>query len=133
VTTNKDGTPELSPLIVGKKGGIERILLNVVKNAIDTMSLYPSLRKKIDARIITTGQKIYISILSSGPAIKPDASGKIDHVFKSSSANGATMGLAAVPELLEDLHGYIGAKNQDLASGFGVDFIIVIPKTIEDG
>jgi signal transduction histidine kinase len=83
------------PKIIGHKGQLEEVLINLVRNAIEAMQT-----DKNDHRVLQVstgrggGDKIIVAVEDSGPGIEPKHAESVFDVFVSTKSHGMGLGLA---------------------------------------
>jgi len=108
---------------------IEQALLNLVRNALDSMSE----RDPIDRHlVIRSGIKkdglIYVSVKDNGSGISPSDAEHLFDAFFTTKETGMGMGLAITQTIVDHHHGKIHA---DSWPGKGSTFTIELPQNIE--
>lgn len=108
---------------------IEQALLNLVRNALDSMGDRPPLerRLRIDSGLSEEGQA-FVSVSDNGAGIKPADMEHLFDAFFTTKDTGMGMGLAITQTIVEDHHGKIHAKSWP---GKGSTFTIELPHSIE--
>jgi PAS domain S-box-containing protein len=121
VTTELDLSP--LPLTLGSRIEVEQVLINLVSNAIDSMSSSPRRELRITTRVIESGA-ILITVSDTGKGIAADDLDKIFNPFHSTKKNGLGLGLAICRSLVENNGGQIWAEQNGDA---GAEFNFTIP------
>ena len=114
--------PPLPPVIVNSVE-VEQILINLINNAIESMSSSPLRELRITTRSVESGA-ILISVSDTGKGI---ADGDVDTIFnpfQTSKKNGLGLGLAICRSLVESYGGQIWAEQNGDA---GAEFNFTIP------
>jgi len=97
--------PQL-PLVQGRRGELQQVILNLVRNAVDSMS-----KVSYRPRVLTVKSEIepsngvLISIADSGTGIDPKNIGHIFEAFFTTKSNGMGMGLSICKSIIEDHSG----------------------------
>jgi signal transduction histidine kinase len=124
IIVNTQLTDEL-PLIMGHRGQLQQVLLNLVQNAIDAMRAIPARSRTLRVATELSGvEAVVISVEDSGPGIEPKRATSIFDAFVTTKAKGMGLGLALSQMIIERHGGQIsvcpGANN-------GAHFGITIP------
>lgn len=123
ITTRTEFMPE-PPCVIGHRGQLQEVLLNLIFNAIEAMDgKYGDrvLRLKTERR---EGDGIVIKVMDTGPGIDPTKIDNIFDAFVTTKARGIGLGLA-ICRMIVERHG-----GQLLASSGregGAEFDIVLP------
>lgn len=88
---------------------IEQVLINLIKNAIDSMESVPRRVLRITTRINESGF-IQVSVSDTGKGIAPDELDKVFNPFQTSKKDGLGLGLAICRSLVERHGGQIWAE-----------------------
>ena len=97
------------PLTRVSRVEIEQVLINLFKNAIDSMAFAPTRVLRITSRVLESGF-ILVSVIDTGKGIAPDALDKIFDSFLSSKSEGLGLGLPICRSLIENHGGRIWAE-----------------------
>jgi PAS domain S-box-containing protein len=93
------------PLVIGHKGQLQQVILNLIRNAAEAMQLVSG-RARI-LRVKTAPQdpdRVLLSIADSGTGIDPEDIDRIFEAFYTTKAEGMGMGLAICRSIIE-VHG----------------------------
>ena len=115
------------PPIRANRVQIQRMLLNLLGNAID--SLGPTRRKPRRIAVRTArldGQNVLVEITDTGAGIPPAKMPHIFDAFFTTKANGTGLGLSLCRTIVEDHGGRIWASSDD---GKGATFHVQLPST----
>lgn len=93
IIVNTQLTDEL-PLIVGHRGQLQEVLVNLVQNSIDAMRTIAGSRTLRVATELSGGEAVVISVEDCGPGIEPERATSIFDAFVTTKANGMGLGLA---------------------------------------
>ncbi|MFA5951802.1 MAG: ATP-binding protein [Hyphomicrobium sp.] len=110
--------------VVGRKGPVHQIIVNLVQNAVDVMSGDPD--PKIDISAVVRDRTVAISVRDHGPGIAPDVMARIFDPFYTTKkiGEGTGLGLYVSYGLAEELGGKLEASNH--AHG-GAVFTLSLP------
>jgi two-component system sensor histidine kinase DctS len=116
------------PELTGDRVMIEQVLLNVMRNAIEAMSVasIPSERRLLKVRIGQTADQAQISIVDRGVGIPQEIQNKLFTSFFSTKADGMGMGLSICRSIIEFHRGRLWAEENPEG---GAIFIILLPVT----
>jgi two-component system, sporulation sensor kinase E len=121
----KSDEPEIE--IFANKTEIKQVLLNLIKNAFESMSSGGTLTIVIGYRIDEHGQHVEIQVEDDGKGIKTDNLRDIFLPFystKKGTGENLGLGLFMCYSLIEKHHGTIKAEN---VSPHGTRFIVTLP------
>jgi len=108
------------PPVVGDRGKLRRVILNLLVNARQAMPQ----GGKIAVRLRSNDSKVAMDIEDSGCGIPPEEQPRIFEAFFSTKSEGTGLGLAVVKRTLEDLGGSISFESQ---VGRGTTFHLTLP------
>lgn len=108
---------------------IEQALLNLVRNALDSMADRPALERRLAiASGVNEDGMLFVSVQDSGSGIKPADKEHLFDAFFTTKETGMGMGLAITHTIVEHHHGKIHA---DSLPGKGSIFTIELPPNTE--
>jgi len=125
-----DVTPDLElaaglPLIMGHKGQLQEVILNLVHNAIDAMDRIEADRRTLKIRTRALDAKaIAIEVEDVGEGIKPENLNRIFDAFVTTKAGGTGLGLA-ISRMIVERHG--GRLTVQSDGRNGALFQIILP------
>jgi len=122
IIVNTQLTDEL-PLIMGHRGQLQQVLLNLVQNAIDAMRAIPARTLRV-ATELSGVEAVVISVEDSGPGIEPKRATSIFDAFVTTKAKGMGLGLALSHMIIERHGGQISVRP---GANNGAHFRITIP------
>jgi signal transduction histidine kinase len=126
IMTRTELTNEL-PLVMGHRGQLQEVLLNLVRNAIEAMETIKDGRRLLLVRTERHGHdEIVVEVEDSGPGIDPKDSGKIFEAFITTKAQGMGLGLAMCRMIIERHGGQLSALSSERESGALFQFILPI-------
>ena len=124
VTCDMELASEL-PLIMGHKGQLQQVILNLIHNAIDAMAHIEVDRRMLKVRTDAHGGKaIIIEVKDSGEGIKPENLDGIFHAFVTTKAKGTGLGLAISRRIVERHGGQLTAQSD---GDNGALFQVILP------
>lgn len=118
------------PNIYGKASMLERVLINLIGNAIKFTPEGGTIEVHARSKLDGNGRSVEVSVTDTGPGIPPD---ELESVFDrfhqvgrahGREVAGTGLGLAIARELVQAHHGRIWADN---AGGGGARFVFAIP------
>jgi two-component system, LuxR family, sensor kinase FixL len=115
---------EPAPILVADAIGIQQVLVNLLRNAIEAMSERETAERIVTVRSRATAQEIEVSVVDQGTGISPEEMPRLFEPFFTSKATGMGMGLPISRTIVEAHGGRIWADNND--SG-GATFSFVLP------
>lgn len=102
---------------------VEQVLINLFKNAIESMTEAPQRVLRITTRVIESGF-ILVSVSDTGPGLAPEELDKVFNPFQSSKKEGLGLGLPICRSLIESHGGQIWAEHHDHE---GAEFNFTLP------
>jgi len=125
ITTSMQLAPDL-PLIMGHKGQLEEVILNLVHNSIDAMgALAANKRRALSIETKQQGRdEVVISLQDTGPGIAQEKIMKVFDAFVTTKAKGTGLGLAIARMIIERHGGQISVRSDP---GNGARFEITLP------
>jgi signal transduction histidine kinase len=126
ITTRTELTNSL-PLVMGHRGQLQEVLLNLVRNAIEAMDAIKDGSRLLLVRTERHGHdEIKVEVEDSGPGIDPKDSGKIFEAFITTKSQGMGLGLAMCRMIIERHGGQLSALSSERKSGAVFQFILPI-------
>jgi two-component system, NtrC family, sensor kinase len=124
ITTELD-LPTDVPTIMGHKGQLQEVLVNLIRNAIEAMQGDDGNRRVLQMSALSQGaNKTMIAVADSGPGIDPKHSARIFDAFITTKAHGTGLGLALARMIVERHGGQLAVTP---AQPRGSIFRIVLP------
>ena len=118
---------ETLPPVVGHKGQLQEVLLNLIQNAIDSMRTISDGNRVMSVGTeLQSGKAVVISVEDSGPGIDPKKKTGVFDAFVTTKATGMRLGLALSQMIIERHGGQLLASS---AVPRGAIFRIVLPRT----
>ena len=111
------------PLTSVNKIEIEQILLNLMKNAIESMSSQARRELRLATRLINSGM-IMTTVSDTGKGIPPEELDNVFNPFQTTKQNGLGLGLGICRSLIENYGGKIWAEQR---SDCGMEFNFTLP------
>jgi len=113
------------PLVLGDKGQLQQVILNIITNAAEAMSQVSEQDRVLRIRSTELEEGgVQVSIADSGPGINPIDLGRIFDAFYTTKLDGMGMGLAISRSII-DAHG--GRLSASAGSPHGIIFQFVLP------
>jgi signal transduction histidine kinase len=98
------------PPVVGHRGQLEEVLLNLIHNAIEAMTSTTADRRALQVRTKVDGEKaLVVEIEDSGPGFNPENSERIFDAFVTTKPHGGGLGLAICRTIIERHDGQLSA------------------------
>ena len=124
IIVNTQLADELPP-IVGHRGQLQEVLLNLMQNAVDAMRTIADRRRMIRVGTELEGAKaVVISVEDSGPGIEPKKMSSVFDAFVTTKATGMGLGLALSQMIIERHDGQIVVVP---SANHGAHFRITLP------
>jgi PAS domain S-box-containing protein len=115
---------EALPLVRGDRIQLQQLLLNLVKNAVDSLSASEEGSRQVSISTELAGGDVQVAIEDSGPGIEPANLGSIFEAFYSTKPGGLGVGLSICRAIVEAHRGTLSAKP---ASPHGAIFQFTLP------
>ena len=113
------------PSILGHKGQLQEVILNLVQNSIDAMENTKGRERLLRLDTAPLDQStISISVSDSGPGIDPERISNVFEAFATTKVNGTGLGLAISQRIIERHGGKIAARTN---SSGGARLEITLP------
>jgi signal transduction histidine kinase len=113
------------PLIMGHRGQLQEVLLNLIRNAIEAMD---GIRVGVRELRLRTEKRDHdgavISVMDTGPGIDPEKLGSIFDAFVTTKPRGMGLGLAICRMIVERHGGRLVASSEDKG---GALFQMILP------
>jgi two-component system, LuxR family, sensor kinase FixL len=122
-------SPPVWPAVIGNAAQIEKVLLNILRNAIEACSGGRKAEIIIDVAVVEAGARICIS--DNGPGISPEFLPKLFHPFASSKPGGIGMGLAISRALVKAQGGHLWHEPASPDGPGGACFCFTLPQFID--
>jgi PAS domain S-box-containing protein len=129
VSLIKQAAPN-TPRVMGDAVRLERILLNLVNNAIDAMEQPGTITIKTERMESGQGPAATIMVQDSGCGIPPENLEAIFKPFFTTKSAGTGLGLAIIQKIVEEHRGQITVKSE---IGKGTTFHLTIPALEKTG
>jgi signal transduction histidine kinase len=125
VTSRTELTPEL-PFIMGHRGQLEEVLINLGRNAIEAMDATEEGRRELRVRTQRGDRdSIIVTVKDTGPGIDPEKLEVIFDAFVTTKPKGMGLGLAICRMIVERHDGQLTASS-DAKSGASFQFVLPI-------
>lgn len=115
---------EEDPDILGDETQLKQVILNLIKNASESMEFTPNPTLLIATRLDKSGNNIEIIIEDNGIGISKSNLRKLGTPFFTTKDKGTGLGLTTCYKMIEDHGGNISVKSVE---GLGTTFIIKLP------
>lgn len=113
------------PFVVGHRGQLQEVLLNLVRNAIEAMDVLKSEPRRLRLRTIKRDHdEVAIEVTDNGPGIDPGRLSSIFDAFVTTKADGMGLGLAICRMIVERHGGRLLASSPPER---GAQFEVVLP------
>lgn len=124
ITCKVECAPEL-PTILVDRVQIQQVILNLVKNAIQSVGANGTVTVAITAE----PDNLRFTVTDTGPGVPPDRIARLFEPFSTTKTDGMGLGLPICKSIIE-AHG--GAICYQPSSAGGATFVFTLPKTIEE-
>lgn len=113
------------PIILLDRITLHRVLINLVKNAIDALKSQKNGSITLSARVAPNRKELKISVKDTGPGISREEQKKIfRYLYSTKGHEGTGLGLSISRELIEDHNGTLEVISD---VGEGAEFVILLP------
>lgn len=103
---------EQLPTAHGDRAGLQQVLLNLIFNAMDAMSVVPEARRVLT---VTTRSdvpdRVAVFVKDSGAGVPPEILPKLFLAFTTTKPHGLGLGLSIARSIIEAHHGHLWAEN----------------------
>lgn len=113
------------PTILVDRVQIQQVILNLVKNAIQSVGS----DGKVTVAIAVEGDDVRFTVSDTGPGVAPDRIGRLFVPFSTTKTDGMGLGLPICRSIIE-AHG--GAIWYEPSSQEGASFVFTLPKTVKE-
>jgi signal transduction histidine kinase len=125
ITSRIELTSDL-PLVMGHRGQLQEVILNLVRNAIEAMQGMEAGRRVLRLTTEPHGHdSIVVAVEDSGPGIAPEKLDGIFDAFVTTKPHGMGLGLALCRMIIERHDGRLSASS-DKKTGTAFRFILPI-------
>ncbi len=124
ISASLDLSADLPP-IMGHKGQLQEVLVNLVRNAIEAMHADEESPQVLKVSTLSHGEnKVIVAVEDSGPGIDPKQAANIFDAFITTKSHGMGLGLA-LSRMIVERHG--GQLSASPAQPRGAIFRVVLP------
>ena len=123
IATSTQLAPDL-PLIMGHKGQLEEVVLNIIRNSIEAMGTVTDKQRVLSVETKQQNETILILLQDTGPGIAQENITNIFEPFVTTKAEGTGLGLAIARMIIERHAGQISVRSDP---GSGALFEISLP------
>jgi len=114
------------PLVMGHKGQLQEVLINLLQNAIEAMNAMNGGHRTLQLKTEQDGENaIVVEIKDSGPGINPAKLNSIFEAFFTTKSHGMGLGLAICRMIIERHGGRLSASS-DGANGATFQFVLPV-------
>ena len=117
-------TDERLPLVPFDRIEIEQVMMNLIKNAIESMQHLLREERKVRVASRQRGKFVYVDISDSGPGVPDDIRSRIFEPFFTTKSDGVGFGLVICASIIESHGGKLSQKN---LPGQGATFTFSLP------
>ena len=121
IETEFDGS---LPPVLGDKGQLQQVVLNLIMNGAEAMSRNPPEQRKLILRTQRKDHSIWVSVRDFGPGIDKENLERVFEPFFTTKGTGLGMGLAVCSSIIKSHGGRIWAENNPDG---GATFFIELP------
>lgn len=114
------------PLVRGDRVQLQQVILNLVRNATDSLSAVEDRPRQVVIRTGPDGEeRVFLAVRDSGVGFDPGAAEKLFEAFHTTKTEGMGIGLSVSRSIIESHHGRLWASLND---GPGATFSFSIPR-----
>jgi signal transduction histidine kinase len=118
------------PLVMGDRIQIEQVILNLLRNASDAMSMINDRPRDIALRTqCDDGERVRLSVTDVGVGFTPQTADKLFEAFYTTKSDGMGIGLSVSRSIIEAHHGRLWATAN---IGPGATFSFSLPRAVRD-
>jgi C4-dicarboxylate-specific signal transduction histidine kinase len=110
--------------IKGDRVQLQQVIVNLVINAMDAMSIIPSGQRRVKINTVRGSEFAEISVSDAGPGVPPEKLKEVFEPFFTTKSQGMGMGLSIARTIIEAHDGKIWAEKK---TGSGAVFHISLP------
>jgi len=103
--------PAYPVYVLGDKTQLQQVLMNLIRNSFNAMEENNTEPKIIDIQLVSSNDRVNVSVRDSGPGIDPEIWGKLFKPFGTTRKYGSGIGLALSRSIIEKHKGEIWAEN----------------------
>lgn len=108
---------------------IEQVLLNLVRNAMDSMADVPLVDRRIAIESRSDQNCAYISVTDKGSGMTPQQVAQVFTPFFTTKTNGMGLGLSISKSIIEAHSGILSVESE---LGKGTSFTFTLPLTLAE-
>ena len=112
--------------IKGDRVQLEQVIVNLVINAMDAMSIVPSGQRSVKLNTVRSGDFAEVSVSDVGPGVPPEKLKEVFEPFFTTKSEGMGMGLSIARTIVQAHSGHLQAENK---AGGGAIFYFRLPLT----
>lgn len=116
------------PIIMGDRVQIQQVILNLVRNASDAMSMINDRSRELIVRSEHHGDLVCLIVKDAGIGFTSEAADRLFDAFYTTKHDGMGIGLSVSRSIIENHHGQLRAKLND---GPGATFAFSLPCAAE--
>ena len=83
---------------------MEQVLLNLIRNAIESAAENPTWQKRVSIRLRRTGSEVQVDVEDNGPGVNPDIAAHLFEPFMTGKPKGMGLGLMLSRQIIQS-HG----------------------------
>ena len=112
--------------IKGDRVQLQQVIVNLVINAMDAMSIVPSGQRSVKLNTVRSGDFAEVSVSDVGPGVPPEKLKEVFEPFFTTKSEGMGMGLSIARTIVQAHSGHLQAENK---AGGGAIFYFRLPLT----
>jgi len=101
--------PASTAEVVADRVALQQVLVNLIRNAIEAMSVPAVATRRLAIRTEAHGSDVRVSVTDTGGGVDPAVRDRLFHPFQSTKAAGMGLGLSICQSLVEAHGGRVGA------------------------
>ncbi len=119
----------LLPEVIGSPSALGQVVLNLMQNGLDAMSVVERKQRKLEVRASVDGERVRVTVRDHGTGIPPDVQQRMWDAFYTTKdvGKGTGLGLSICKEIVEEMGGWLEFETGPT----GTAFHLLLPEAAE--